>query len=1046
MIQVLRFLFSGKAAIGLLCLMAIALILSIPGQHSPAVIKPLLLEKGLASLPFLVLLGLLIFNQFGAALVRLSWFFHKPESVEPPTEIKTSSLEMELQSEEIQEQAPIPPAQPPAELAEYRGKVETILPVENAYSMIGTLGFSVTDTSQFLDNKQEIEAKKGSSRSFYTCVLHLGAAVVLTGLFFTFFMYPTQQVKLLEERSGLLGGMERTPWQETLKKIGLASQESYDYPKVPITLKKVQSFFTEVRVLQHPKGHIARWENEFSKLFLKPGSLSIYSWSLPGIFHTTSQIHVGASATPLELSQKKSASYGPYLLTFSSPYTEASVLLAGKTVLLQQSVPFTVSPGHVLELLGSMSSNPKHTKGCLLLRYTAAKKTPWTACVPNEARSQLPGNLEIQVNQVSQGIVLNYSSRLGTNLIGIGLLLFLIGFVGFWWIQRYKLFLVWSRDKNDIHIQASGYGIKAKSMLQGIKKTLYFPIENITGPSRSKTQSVSGGGVPTSRPGGGTSLPPTKPSGISGTASQPDLSASHPSTSSVAGLARLEQPQNVPGMVPLSKDAEKSVDIQGIQKQPKIPAAPPVPDKPTTLPPTPTQAPKTAVGPDLQAPSASVAKPSPQQATPPAQQATTTAPRVQPQIPTTPPQNVAQKVPQKEEPISHGNLPKTAVPSSSGQQQTVTAESSSLAEKTSAVESTPAKVTVPSTAASDPSEEVAQITIQTQSRWRQTDSFDKEAILNAAKQRPKGLAVLETPSASTNQTNSQPTINRVKPESLLEPVAPPKQATPERPQVEQPQPAHGKSAALPTTGTKPHSPVGTPAASPFQTVPTQATSDLRSIPGANTTSATSAPATQIPLPKSASTQTPALTPAQETAPPAKVSPTFSPSPLTSPQKLPGTPQASGVDSIARAPQSTHSTQPLQPEKKSVTLPSTPSIRPTTPPPPVEPQKAMPPAQPPTPVNKVSPVTDTKATGTGSAKTSNDSGLNLDSLFAGLAGGGEKSSTKSDNLLGDLDIDSLFAKVEDNSSEKTAVSARPRLDFGDDAKTNVTVARPDFQKK
>lgn len=63
-------------------------------------------------------------------------------------------------------------------------------------------------------------------------------------------------------------------------------------------------------------------------------------------------------------------------------------------------------------------------------------------------------------------------------------------------------------------------------------------------------------------------------------------------------------------------------------------------------------------------------------------------------------------------------------------------------------------------------------------------------------------------------------------------------------------------------------------------------------------------------------------------------------------------------------------------------------------------------------------------------------LNLDSLFAGMSNEKKSRSSSQDNLLDDLDIDSLFDKVESSSSlpsidsskqeEKTAVMERPNL--------------------
>lgn len=1064
MIQIFRFLFSGKVAIWLLCLMALILPLTIPGQFGVPLFKPFMLDKGILSLPFLVLFGLLVLNQIGAAFIRLSWYLGKTTPPEPEDIATVSTMEAELE-EGNQQIPPHNPPQPPSELVQYKDTIQTILPVNNARAVIETLGFRVTDTAQFLDNKEEIEAKKGTSRTLSTFLLHVGVVVLLTGMVFAFVVHPTRQVKLLQEQPSMLGGLERTPWKETLKRIGLVAQDSTDYPKLPIVLAQIHTLQTKVRMLQQPQKHLTRWENSLSRLFFKPTSLDIQTWSIPAVYHTTSYLKLGPSQKLVEISQKANVSHGPYILSFGGTYAEASVTIAGQHLQLKQSEIHPLPLGGTLELLGYLPQHGNLQTGCLLLRYVEPKQTSWSACVPHNTQTKIANKIDFLSNKMVLGIVLNYSNRFATNLIIIGLILFLLGFIGFWWIKRYRIFMIWRRDNNEINIEASGYGIKAKSMLKGIKESLFFPIENITGPSRpqggpsskgndgskglgqnvsSLAKSTASSALLTNA-GSSTAISQNKPT-HPGKADAPtassmtsagnvtlmegkittvnqDITSQTPATSqkpsthlssiipSVQTSPTSPQPQVISPNVPSGTSAQTTsaqknpvqpldTSSSKLQTTSSLAAQGQLAVDNRTIPTSTTGIP---IAPANSAGSLP-ASATPQKITPPATPQKSSHLPVEP-VSVTPPQTTS--VATSNNPF----IPASTTPPLSAIKDNKASVMLPKREQTTTETSLPAAQTPPKQSLDLANEDSAQMTIQTQSRWRQTDSFDKETILQAAKQRPKGLAALDASTNSTNQTNSQPTINRVKPESLLEPSEQKPKPTVAQPQTpfpttskNTPSPMMTQNASSTLTNTNPQTPPK-PSSNPSEQLPSTKLASPSQTQSPNTAAQTTS--TSSPAPS------PTIRPPQSTLAPQLV--LNGDKKETQPSVPPTTPKQNTTVTHPQPPPSSVSTQ-----KPLVTSSAVPV---------------------PTSVASTIPLSGEKASG----KPGGEVGLNLDSLFAGM--GGEKASNKgtNENFFDNLDIDSLFEKVEDSSAEKTSVSARPAPPI-DDAKTSVSTPRPNLPKK
>ncbi len=978
MIRMIRLLFSAKAAVFLLTLMAVALVLGIPGDKSPSFLKMMMLTDGIASYPFLGLLLLLLLNQLGAMFIRLGWYLKKPNLGDDLPTPEPEPILMD-DEEEWTPKPPPPPALPPSELAQFEGKIETIVPSDNARSLLRTLGFKIGESAQFLDDKEEIEAHMGGKRPLFTLLFHVGTVVLLSGLILGLAVYPTQELLALEGKTDQFGGAHKTPFHKLLKLAQLRSSETASYPTVTVKLKKTQLYHKEVRVIKYPSGHKARWEDSLNRLFLKPASLDIHRWNLPVLQEVSVDLEVGKYNRKYHLSQAQPTKIGPYDVSVGRPHVEAMVSLGGRDTKLVLGQPAALVAGGTLTLTGFIPSEGE--TGCLQVVYRKKGSKNWVGCIPHQVPYTIPGVALFQSNTLKLGAVLYYSNNLSNNLIILGLVLFVLGFLGFWLPQRYKLFITWNRDKNDITIEGSGYGIRAKSLLMGVRDSLYFPIENLTGPGPRKPsgpkssgpQSPSGpqqraqGSVPAGIP----TPPPTRPAqqpNQGQPATTPQAKAPQAVDSFQAanlnnvprGPHAVVQPHGspvakagVPGSPQQAKPGpvgsiaagqtgpQATQKASGIQTQTTPQAKPATQTDPRTQQTTQAvgavpAAPKPASAPAAQAAPAAAQAARPQQTLPtgaPAHSAPAQGQPTRPASPQTPAAKAPAAQPQRTAPLqpprAAQEAPKAAAaPASPGTQDRLTAS--------------PAKAPAPATKEPGPAQQAqdddaAKLTVQTKSQWRQTDSFDKDAILSAAKSRPKGLAALDMgsptpPGHNINQTSPQPIINRVKPESLLEP--------------------NKKAAPAPPAAPKP--------AAPPKPAPA------------------AAPQRPAPRPVTASQPAPAAAPKPAAA--------SKPAPMAPP-------------TAAKQPAS----------KPAASKPA-----------------AVKPATAPKPAAKA------------------DAGLDLDSLFAGI-GGDSKSGDKGqgDPMFDNLDIDSLFSKVEDNIEEKTEVKPRPTVD--DDIKTTIT-QRPDFKKK
>ena len=513
MLSILRFIASPKTTVFLLLLLAISIVFSIAGPNTLQTLRSAGFEKGLQSWPFLIGLGLLLLNQLFAVFVRIGRSRKKAPSVEEEEEDfiewDTPQNEWETELDEKPKKKPSKPLPPPRAMGKASYGIDTVLPASNVKSLIETLGFTITSAEELGDEKEQIDARKGPSSAWYTLFIHLGAVVFLAGWLLSLSMYPLQKVSVYMGKNNK-ANLKKTvhpPMMSWLQKIGLTKDNSTTYPALDVSLVNMKQEFRSYQYFNHTYNKLTPKKNKLDvaqqsvdSLFMNLRKPTLKQANLERRVAFSASLVIGATKQPILLHQNQSIQHKGYNITLARAFTKATLDVDGKKVELTSGAMHKLSKTKSLKLLYTKHNSVNPTAGCLqvaVFETVKGKQTPtFEGCL--QAGQKLPkSNIPVTLSSIQQGVRLHYRPRLGFLLILSGLLLFVFGFIGFWWPQRYTLSLEWNRTENKLQLEGTGYDVIPRELAHGISESLYFPASQIKSHQRQSPSSPSSPPVPT---------------------------------------------------------------------------------------------------------------------------------------------------------------------------------------------------------------------------------------------------------------------------------------------------------------------------------------------------------------------------------------------------------------------------------------------------------------------------------------------------------------------------------------------------------------------
>ncbi|MCB9639310.1 MAG: hypothetical protein H6727_10500 [Myxococcales bacterium] len=579
----IRGLASRKTTILLISLLSVFFILAMGGAKTQqSLLKSFALQEPLLSLPMLILGGAfllhLLLKPIAALLGR-----SKPKKQEADGE---DELPFSFQ-EPAQEAQAKKSTQSSVSVAE----VETFLPLENVRAFFRLFRIDIPEEAGPDDTWR---VQTGPRRGPFLFLAVIGLFLLFASVVMQYGLYPSETMHLSTSKQG----QKTVVSKEAPLKNWLSKKLSFlDTKPLPWGKEETVTYlmgYRSGRLLQFenfPGTLKQRFEQRWDALTQwKPLSLKTKGQTLSSqIIEARILFQEHRLQKSLLLGQTKRV--GHLLWTLAKATQSATLRQGTKEIVLEKGKWFSLSEDTKLAYRGQylekdqpfavffLRKDKKLSTAMVPIRLThpgLLKAHDWSK-QPQEL--SFPTGERLELLRLDLGADLHYQPYLGLFLGWIGLFLFFVGFVGAWWLKRYKIELQWSRSKNVVRIEASGLYTEASRLAQGLKDALYFPADQMP-PSNTRR--------------GGSS--PQGPGGLGGSPQRVAPAAS--------------------SMAPRTKDASFSspqASAMGASSLPEVPAPPPQAPSP--------QAPVQPAAQRPQAPSMQVASPSSQALAPQTKQA-----------------------------------------------------------------------------------------------------------------------------------------------------------------------------------------------------------------------------------------------------------------------------------------------------------------------------------------------------------------------------------------------------------------------------------------
>lgn len=487
--SILRLIASTKTTITLLLLCACISLYTVVSTHFPI---PFEIPKNILYWSFISLLGLFALNQLGTFIVRLNQSnkrskdpFFRASTAQEENEEEALSLEKDFNQYSFDDELeastkkgkPLPHPYPQAQES---GSIETLLPLQNAESLLQVLGFKKFFKDEGENSTEKLSARKGSGQGLYTFLLHIGGMLLIVGILALLGIAPLRSIQLDIKKQSFIGGTQKTMVQKWLHQAGMSQKDSVETPKLAIEVKNL-AFTKQVRFVRNKQdskknSFLVRLESDVLRLLDEKQEKPVW---IKEIYPTLQP----SASIQLKGKHKKIQKHGSldtqnYKIVFSHIASQINISSGSTSKDIQRSKKTKIGKAQIY--FEKLSKNKKDVV-CAVLRIKSKKESTRECLAQGETSPS-----GITLTSIKNQVVLRYQLKEVYTLVHIGLVLFILGFLGFWWPARYRVFLDWKRSKNDIVIEASGVGIYPKKMVHLIEKSLYFPADWLGAPPKKK--------------------------------------------------------------------------------------------------------------------------------------------------------------------------------------------------------------------------------------------------------------------------------------------------------------------------------------------------------------------------------------------------------------------------------------------------------------------------------------------------------------------------------------------------------------------------------